>query len=600
MALELVRGYVPLVVLTAQSSISILVSLLHHSRVHTGRTYSAPGAVLLVELIKGFVALGVTMWRLRDEGPKGSSEQPWRERVRETSRLVAAKVFVPGALRMYAVPAVLFVGVNNLQYVAATNLDVPTFQVVSALKVMLGALVTALVLVRRLSARRWAALVGIGLGIATVQIATMDVTQAGHEHLDRQKGFAAAGTACVLSALAGGYLELVLKGSESESDFWIQNLQLATRSILPALVPIIAPSILFQFQEAPGASSSEGGLPFTNLDRWAWGAILTLVVGGFLSSTATRRGEVPLATASSGLLTFSLTATLSAHYRPSFAFTIGTLLVLASTFAYSQSERRPSGMPKLTSGARRPVLRLLKFTHPTAGYHLTSPHSSVLATPPRTPTLVVGGVIGVPPTTERASPGSALTALRAGKTPPSKLFDLEPPQGEYNTPPPSGSLPQLVSFPLPPPFTPRLDTASSPNVFFDDPSSPSSSPHSSLYIYPDDVTSNSIFAGQQAQAPSSTPLGLRHSVSSGMGDSAHTPDLSLAYGEYRRSYGFPEDGIISREITLEMPLAGGASTSAVWLRRTSAAPTEGTGAKPWISLASPFMEPELGEVKPMF
>lgn len=83
MALELVRGYVPLVVLTAQSS--ILVSLLHHvrkifhsrlpptrlcqlmlslprvaqSRVHTGRTYSAPGAVLLVELIKGFVALGV-------------------------------------------------------------------------------------------------------------------------------------------------------------------------------------------------------------------------------------------------------------------------------------------------------------------------------------------------------------------------------------------------------------------------------------------------------------------------------------------------------------------------------------------------------------
>jgi len=68
------------------------------------------------------------------------------------------------------VPSLLYTVQNNLLYLALTNLDAATYQVCYQLKILTTAVFSAVLLHRKFSPQKWAALVLLTVGVAVVQI----------------------------------------------------------------------------------------------------------------------------------------------------------------------------------------------------------------------------------------------------------------------------------------------------------------------------------------------------------------------------------------------------------------------------------------------
>ena len=94
---------------------------------------------------------------------------------------------------------------------AASNLDVPTFQVTYNLKILTTALFSVLLLRRRLSTQKWAALAILFAGVAIVQLQStaaahggkIEPTTVGGQEMNKAKGLGAVALACLTSGLAG-------------------------------------------------------------------------------------------------------------------------------------------------------------------------------------------------------------------------------------------------------------------------------------------------------------------------------------------------------------------------------------------------------------
>ena len=102
------------------------------------------------------------------------------------------------------VPAVLYTLQNNLQFVAASNLDAATFQVTYQCKILTTAVCAVALLHQTIGPRKWLALFILTAGVACVQVpsSTAKTTQG-----NWFEGMMAVSTACVLSGLAGVYFE---------------------------------------------------------------------------------------------------------------------------------------------------------------------------------------------------------------------------------------------------------------------------------------------------------------------------------------------------------------------------------------------------------
>lgn len=160
---------------------------------------------------------------------------------------------------------------NNLQFVAASNLDPSTFQVSYQMKILTTAGFSVLLLRKKLSPSQWFALLFLAIGVGVVQIQTSGggtakaavaaVTESLDVHsMNAIKGFLAVAAACFTSGLAGVYFEMVLKNSQA--DLWVRNVQLSAFSLLPALMPVLV--------------SHQAGFSgmFNNFGGWAWATVL--------------------------------------------------------------------------------------------------------------------------------------------------------------------------------------------------------------------------------------------------------------------------------------------------------------------------------------
>lgn len=310
---------------------AFLTIIMHYSRIATApnKTYSAAAAVLLNELLKGAISTLVALKRIDNDMSAQAVQKESRSRpvpagftMFKASRLGALRRAVLSAdCYKLAVPAILYVIQNNLQYVAASNLDVATFQVTYQMKILTTAFFSVLMLGKRLSRAKWCALVMLAMGVGIVQL--QSTTAPGHarssshsKHSLRDeipdeaetlvkravdaaaatlpatmhpfRGFVAVTMACLTSGLAGVYFELLLKSGSSSGapDLWVRNTQLSLFSLVPALVPI-----LFTGHSPDISWISNIASKFANFNGWAIGTVLTQTFGGLITAIVIRYSD---------------------------------------------------------------------------------------------------------------------------------------------------------------------------------------------------------------------------------------------------------------------------------------------------------------------
>ncbi|KAE8195527.1 hypothetical protein A4X06_0g2809 [Tilletia controversa] len=234
-----------LLALAVQNAAMAIV--MHHSRVSVPPElrYNTATAVLFVELLKGFISLLFAYYTIEPSSKVGSLAR---------MKNILVQVASPDCMKL-AIPAALYVLQQRLQYTAAANLDPTTFTVLYQAKVLTTAFFSFILLRTRIHKVQWIALFGLALGVAVIQIQSLEARQAistlGHtmankaagkesfffsplglsnpfsareETTQTQKegpyraimnpfvGFLAVGAACMTSGFAGVYFEMLLKG----------------------------------------------------------------------------------------------------------------------------------------------------------------------------------------------------------------------------------------------------------------------------------------------------------------------------------------------------------------------------------------------------
>jgi UDP-sugar transporter A1/2/3 len=234
------------------------------------------------------------------------------------------------------VPSLLYTVQNNLLYLALTNLDAATYQVCYQLKILTTALFSAVLLQRKFSARKWASLVILTVGVAIVQVSgSGDQHSAGQESdTDKQHkliGLIAVVCAACTSGFSGVYFEKILKGSRTS--LWIRNVQMGLPSVIIAYITIYV-------KDAP-AVQKQGMLGgFSNI---VWTVVTVQAVGGLIVATVVKYADNVLkvfATSFSIVISCIISAFLF-DFHPTLSFLFGASLVVTATVMYSSPERKP-------------------------------------------------------------------------------------------------------------------------------------------------------------------------------------------------------------------------------------------------------------------
>lgn len=361
-----------------------LTIVMHYSRVSVAPSekYSAASAVLMVELLKGSISLLIALSRVDDIGfavldpstPLSKSRKRstsftttpssafdvglWTRRAKKLRREV-----ISADCWKLSIPAILYVIQNNLQFVAASNLDVATFQVTYQMKILTTAAFSVLMLGRRLTMSKWLALLCLALGVGIVQIqsgspshapkpspdmlvdtafnstvveAVIETVQSAQEAaMNPFKGFMAVSLACMTSGLAGVYFEMVLKGSKA--DLWVRNVQLSMFSIVPAIAPILFSN------DNPSAGWFSFDL-FRNFGFWAWCTVFIQVFGGLVTAVVIKYSDNILKGFATSLsIVFSFLASVALFdFSITPSFVVGATTVLAATATYNKPEKAAS------------------------------------------------------------------------------------------------------------------------------------------------------------------------------------------------------------------------------------------------------------------
>ncbi|RLN94770.1 hypothetical protein BBJ28_00017299 [Nothophytophthora sp. Chile5] len=317
--------YASLCVLCLQNS--LLAVLMRLSRVGDFPRFNPATAVFVGEALKlatCFIVLFVVC-------EFGSLKQPERRlRMGESMRTVVDL----GELLRVSVPALLYVVQNNLQYVAVSNLDAPTFQVMYQLKILTTAVFSVTMLRKTVLPTQWGAIVTLMMGVALVQLDDDASPASGAAKDDQMEqdtttGLLAVVAACVCSGFAGVYFEKILKGAGSKATLWERNVQMCFL----------------------GLALSGGGLMFNDMESImshgffygyrpvVWAAISLSAFGGLLTAVVVKYADNILkAFATSIAVVLSVILSIFVFDKvPTGQFVLGAVLVNGSVYIYGKA-----------------------------------------------------------------------------------------------------------------------------------------------------------------------------------------------------------------------------------------------------------------------
>jgi solute carrier family 35 (UDP-sugar transporter), member A1/2/3 len=243
------------------------------------------------------------------------------------------------------VPALLYLVQNTLLYVALSNLTAPLFQVTYQFKLVTTALVSVAMLQRAYSVQQWICLVILSVGVALAVLGESKADggrrlAASAEAAAKQNmavGLVAVSIACLSSALAGVYFEMVLKKApqdatkQAPASLWMRNIQLSFFSIV-----IAAAQGLFK------SASTGGGDPIAKpylhgFTFWTWCLVLLQAGGGLLVAAVIKYADNVLKGLATGVsVVVATTFSIVFFGTPlSGQFATGAAMILASVYYFS-------------------------------------------------------------------------------------------------------------------------------------------------------------------------------------------------------------------------------------------------------------------------
>lgn len=235
-----------------------------------------------------------------------------------------------------AVPSLIYVIQNNLQYIAISNLDAATFQVTYQLKVLTTGLFSVFMLNKQLSRTQWFSLVVLFIGIALVQLqpSMLAGKKAAAETAHDQNpmvGFLAVLVSSICSGFAGVYFEKILKGSGKGpvASLWLRNIQLGLFGIILGFGGMMVND--FSAIKEKGIMFGYSNLVWSVIGMNAFGGLLVAVVvkyaDNILKGFATSLAIIVSCIVSIYLFNFVL----------SLQFVLGTVLVMAAVYLYGRA-----------------------------------------------------------------------------------------------------------------------------------------------------------------------------------------------------------------------------------------------------------------------
>jgi len=148
--------YLSLVTLTGQNA--VLGLSMRYARTRPGDMFISTTAVVMAETLKFFTCLLLVF---NDED---RSVNKW------WNSLYSTIVLQPMDTLKVCVPSFVYLLQNNLLYVAASNLDVATYQITYQLKILTTAMFAVTMLGKKLIPTQWFSLVVLIAGVALVQL----------------------------------------------------------------------------------------------------------------------------------------------------------------------------------------------------------------------------------------------------------------------------------------------------------------------------------------------------------------------------------------------------------------------------------------------
>jgi len=224
------------------------------------------------------------------------------------------------------VPAVIYLVMNILGFVALGHIDAATFSIIAQMKVFTTATFSVIMLDRSLAMRKWRALTTLVIGVALISHESMP--KAGNSVAQERAmtewfvGMAASLGDVILSGFVSIYFEKVLKSKTETYSVWDRNFQLAFWSMI-----IYIPIMIYDSPENPFA-----GWSGTTAVCAAVGAL-----GGVLVALSIKLADSimkTIATTGAIVLTTALNAVFL-HGPYSLPIASGAMVVVISVFNYN-------------------------------------------------------------------------------------------------------------------------------------------------------------------------------------------------------------------------------------------------------------------------